>query len=192
MDAVGPRGSFSIVDAANDGSRLQAFASRQFRERWQSEASARDSHNAGLGGSTSKLAHAAVQRGALLVNGAKATGRTVLRIGDAIELVDAMVPTLADVVVPTTQSGERARMVLGDVEPLDIELDGLDERDAGRAAAFDAYYTAQALCPAEEWRRALSAFRRPMPLCFRLANRHPVQVSGGTPFVSLLHLPCLL
>ena len=87
MDAVGPRGSFAIVDTANDGSRLQAFASRQFRERWQSEA-ARDSHRTGLGGSTSKLAHAAVQRGALLINGAKATGRTVLRVGDVIELLD--------------------------------------------------------------------------------------------------------
>ena len=33
-EIVGPHGLVALVDRANDGARLQAFAARQFRHRW--------------------------------------------------------------------------------------------------------------------------------------------------------------
>ena len=108
---VGPRGPAVVVDRANDGSRLQAFAMRQFRERWQGEA-AREIERGGAGSSGAKRAHAAAKRGALLVDGSAAAGRRVLRSGEVVELNEAAAPPIPDAPPPPGQSGVRQRRMV--------------------------------------------------------------------------------
>ena len=165
MEFIGLYGPCAIVDHLNDGSRLQAFAYRKFRERWHGEAAAEMGRGGG-GNSGSKRAHAAANAGALLVDGAQAAGRRVLRSGEVVELSDQLAKPVEDAVPPA--GGARRRMVLNaDEEPEATTVDA-EGRGAANAAAFESYYLAQALAPsAGELERVMAAFRHPMPLCLR-------------------------
>ena len=160
-----------VVDAANHGQRLQAFSGRAFREQL-GRADASYSAHAGC----KTAAQAAVQSGCLQINGKRAAGRQVVKVGDVITLLPFSTTGASSTSAPQRQGGDetgRARMALciGDDDGggADPSSAGLPEIPATpTAAAFADYYAAQQLykSPAD-WARAQAAFRRPMPLTLR-------------------------
>ena len=178
MEFTSERGPCTIVDAASSGQRLQAFASRAFREHLGQGANQQHAN-------CRNAARDAAASGSLLVDGIVAAGRRVLRAGELVTLALPCGPADQGA-APSGGDGQhgRPRMSLFEAEP-EPEPAGESEGESSSSdgpACFSEYYRLQRICSEVEWRRALVAFGQPLPPCIRCARA----ASSAAPVVGAL------
>mmetsp|Transcript_49644 Transcript_49644/g.142374 ORF Transcript_49644/g.142374 Transcript_49644/m.142374 type:complete len:821 (-) Transcript_49644:115-2577(-) len=173
MEFACAEGACALVDESSAGQRLQAFARRAFRE----QLGRGGGH---LHGSCKHAARDEESRGGLRVNGRPCQGRTVLRAGDLVTLLDTQ-ENGGEATARSACGTGRARMDYGAVarpaaEGEVAEAPPTQQVDFGAtsaAEAFGRYYRSQHLCPEEEWTSAEAVFERPLALCLRLNASAP-------------------